>query len=109
MFEELEALGKKWDSSGAGYFFHTLVLSELGGVALETFAAAGTTDLNGTETDNTGVDSASDTVLLLNIDFGQVEVLLVKGELLFDITLGGAVDEVAHLESLDCLVLGNAS
>ena len=70
LFEELEALGKKWDSSGAGHFFHTLVLSELGGVALETFTAAGTTDLNGTETDNTGVDSASDTVLLLNIDFG---------------------------------------
>ena len=37
-----------------------------------------------------------------------MEVLLVKGELLFDITLGGAVDEVAHLESLDGFVLGAA-
>ena len=84
------------------------MVSDLGSVALETFATAGSTHLHGTETDNTGVDAASNTVLLLNIDLGQVEVLRVKSELLFDVSLGGAVDEVAHLESLNGLVLGAA-
>jgi hypothetical protein len=52
------------------------------------------------------VDAASDTVLLLDVDLGQVEVLLVECKVVFDVSLGGAVNEVTHLESLDGLVLG---
>ena len=98
--------GDQGEGSGAGNGLGAHVLSKLGGVSLEALTFAGSTDLNGTETDNTGVDAASDAVLLLDVDLGQVEVLLVKCKVVFDVSLGGAVNEVAHLESLDGLVLG---
>ena len=82
------------------------MLSELGGVSLEALTLARAADLNGAKTDDTGVDAASDTVLLLDVDLGEVEVLLVECKVVFDVSLGGAVNEVAHLESLDGLVLG---
>lgn len=80
-------------------------LSELGGVALETFTLLATADLDGTDANNPGVDAATDAVLLLNIDLGQVEVLLFKCKVVSDVPLGGAVHKVAHLEALDSLVL----
>ena len=98
--------GDQGEGSGAGNGLGADVLSELGGVSLETLTFARSTDLNGTETDNAGVDTAGDAVLLLDVDLGQVEVLLVECKVVFDVSLGGAVNEVTHLESLDGLVLG---
>ena len=52
------------------------------------------------------MDSAGNAVLLLHIDLGQVEglgVLLCK--VVPDVSLGGAIEHVSHLESLDSLVL----
>ena len=98
--------GDQGKGSGAGDGLGADVLSELGGVSLETLTLASSADLDGAETDNTGVDAASNTVLLLDVNLGQVEVLLVECKVVFDVSLGGAVNEVAHLESLDGLVLG---
>ena len=99
-------LGNQGKSSGAGEGLKADVLSKLGGVSLETLTLAGATDLDGTEAHNTGVNAASDTVLLLDIDLGDHEVLLVKGVVVLDVSLGGTVNKVAHLESLDGLILG---
>ena len=95
-------------SSGAGEGLNANVLSQFGCLSLEALALAGAADLDGTEAHNTGVNTACNAVLLLDIDLGDVEVLLVKSEVVLNISLGGAVNEVAHLESLDGLVLGAA-
>ena len=52
------------------------------------------------------MDGAGDAVLLLDVDLGQVEVLDVKCKVVFDVSLGRAVDQVTHLESLDGFVFG---
>ena len=82
------------------------MLSELGGVSNETLTLLTTADLGRSETHNAGMNAAGDTVLLLDVDLGQVEVLLVKCKVVFDVSLRRAVHKVTHLESLDCLVLG---
>ena len=82
------------------------MLSELGGVSNETLTLLTTADLSRSETHNAGMNAAGDAVLLLDVDLGQVEVLLVKCKVVFDVSLGRAVYKVTHLESLDCLVLG---
>jgi hypothetical protein len=105
--EEPELLGgDQGQGRGAGDGLGAHVLAELGGVSLEALTTAGATDLDGAETHNAGVDAAGDAVLLLDVDLGQVEVLGVECKVIFDVSLGGAVNEVAHLESLDGLVLG---
>ena len=85
------------------------MLAELGRVSLEALTFAGTADLDGSETHYAAVDGAGDTPLLLNKELGKVEVLLVECKVVFDVSLGGAVNEVAHLESLDGFVLANES
>ena len=82
------------------------MLSELGCVSLETFSLLATSDLSRADTNNTGVNTASDAVLLLDVDLGQTEVSSVESKVIFDVSLGRAVHQVAHLESLDGLVLG---
>ena len=82
------------------------MLSELGGVSLEALSLLATADLSGTDTHDTGVNTASDAVLLLDVDLGQIEVRCLESKVVFDVSLGRAVHQVAHLESLDGLVLG---
>ena len=105
--EEPELLGgDQGEGSGASDGFGAHVLAELGGVTLEAFSLLSLAGLGGTDTDNTGVNTAGNAVLLLDVDLGEVEELGVKSIVVFDISLGGAVDEVTHLEALDGLVLG---
>ena len=109
LFEELEKSGEG-KGSGASDFFKTNIwaLSQLGGVTLEALSLAGAADLHGSEADSAGVDAAGNAVLLLDIDLGEVEVLVTESELFLDISAGGAVHKVSHLEALDGLVLGAA-
>ena len=85
------------------------MLSELGGVSLEALSLLATADLGGTDTHNTGVNTASYAVLLLDVDLGQTEVSSLESKVVFDVSLGRAVHQVAHLESLDGFVLGDES
>ena len=105
--EELELLrGDQGKSGTAGDGLRAHVVAELGGVALVALALLTLAGLGGADTDDAGVDAAGDAVLLLDVDLGQVEVLGVESKVVFDVSLGGAVHDVAHLESLDGLVLG---
>ena len=81
-------------------------MSEFGSVTLESFTLLTTTDLSGTKTNNTSVDTTGDAVLLFDVNFGQVEVLLIKCKVVFDISLARSVNQVTHLESLDGLIFG---
>ena len=53
------------------------------------------------------MDSTSDTVLLLNVDLGEMEMLLLECKVVFNVSLGGSINEVTHLESLDGFILGD--
>ena len=109
LFEELEQSGEgKGGRAGDLLKTHGRALSQLGGVTLEALTLASAADLHRSEADSAGVDAAGNAVLLLDIDLGEVEVFITKGELLLDISAGGAVNKVAHLEALDGLVLGAA-
>ena len=85
------------------------VHADLGGVSDESLSLDTGTASAGSGTDDSGVDSAGDTVVLLDVDLGHVEVLLVVRVVLLDISLGRGIDHVSHLESLDGLVLTDAS
>ena len=63
------------------------MLSELGGVSLETFTFGVATDLDRSETNDTSVDTAGNAVLLLDVDLGEREVLLVKSIVVFNVSL----------------------
>ena len=105
--QELELLRRdQRQRSRASKGLRAHVLAQLSGVTLEAFALFALAGLGGADADDTGVDAAGDAVLLLDVDLGEVECLLVEREVVLDVSLGGAVDEVAHLEALDGLVLG---
>lgn len=65
------------------------------------------TTLTRTDTDNVSVDGARDTVDHLDVELGQ-GVLLVDGGLA-QVTDGSSLNNVAHSESLDGLVLGHGA
>jgi hypothetical protein len=52
------------------------------------------------------MDSTRNAVLLLDVDLGKVEVLLIIRVVFFDVSSRGSIDHVAHLETLDSLILG---
>jgi len=52
------------------------------------------------------VNGARDAVLDLDVNLGQVELSLGESRLLLDVSLGGAVNHVAHLKAFHSLVLG---
>ena len=110
LLQELHLLGGDEGESGTtGHDLLTNVLSQLGSVALEAFSLGTSTGGEGTHADNSSVDGAGHAVLLLDVDSGQVEVLSVVSKVVFDVSLGGTIDHVSHLESLDSLVLGDDS
>ena len=80
--------GHKGNGGAAGKGLGADVLSELGGVSLETFTLHASADLGGAHTHDTGVDAAGNAVLLLDVDLGQREVLLVESKVVFDVSLG---------------------
>lgn len=108
--EELEDLGgvAEWDGGRSSDVFKGFgVTAQLGRVSLVPVTFGTSAAKAGAGTYNTGVDGARDTVLLLNIDLGQVELLLVIGRVLLDVSPGGSVDHLSHLEALDRFVLGH--
>ena len=108
--EELEDLGgvAKWDGGSSSDILKGLgVTAQLGSVSLVPVTLGTSTANAGASTHDTSVDGARDTILLLNINLGQVELLLVIGRVLLDISPGGSVDHLSHLEALDRFVLGH--
>lgn len=63
--------------------------------------------LNRSDSDNSGVDTARDAVDLLNEELGEGVLLISRG--LANISLGRSIDDVADSETLDSLILTNAS
>ena len=77
------------------------VLSKLGSVSLVSVSSG-----LGSDSNDSGVDSAGDAVLLFDVDLGQLEVVWsIISVVIFDISLWGTVDHVSHLESLDSFIL----
>lgn len=105
---QLLASVSKGDGCGAGDGLQRAdILSQLGGESLEALAL-GTSACSGRpNADNTRVDGTRDAVLQLHVDLGQCEQLLVVCIVVFDVSLGGAVDHLAHLESLNGLVFAD--
>ena len=93
-----------WDSESTSSGLLSDVLSELGGVSLISITSG-----LGSDSDNSGVDGAGHAVTLLDVNLGKLEVAVVVSVVLLDISLGGTVDHVSHLESLDGLILGGES
>ena len=87
-----EASGSVLDVAGA---------SDLGGVS-DVPVASGL----GSGSHDSGVDSAGDAVGLLEVELGEVEVLLVVGIVVLEVFAGGLINDLLHGESLDGLVLG---
>jgi len=58
-------------------------------------------------TNDTGVDGTRNTVVNLQVQLWDLVLWVNRG--LLHITLGGSLDDVAHLESLDRLILGDRS
>ena len=53
------------------------------------------------------MDSALNAVVHLHVNLGQIEVILVECVILLYVSATRSVHDIAHLESLDGLVLGN--
>ena len=108
--EELELLFNvtEWDCrSTSDSLIGVDVVSNLGSVSLVSVSLNSSTANTRTGADDFKMDGASHTVIVLDIDLGQVEVLLFVGGALPDIPPGGTVDNLSHLETLDSLILGH--
>jgi hypothetical protein len=108
--EELEHLVgfAEGDSGGTSDGFNGVdVAAKLGGVSLVSIAFDSGTANGGAGAHNTSMDAAGDAVLLLDVDLGQGEGL-VSGVLL-QVSSGGAVNHLSHLEALDSFVLGHTA
>ena len=95
-----------WDSesTGSGFVVLTDVLSQLGGVSLISVTSG-----LGSHSNNSGVNGAGHAVLLLNVDLWQLEVAVIIGVVLLDVSLGRSVHHVSHLEPLDGLIFWGVS
>ena len=100
----------EWDRrSTSDGFIGVNVAPYLRGVSLVSVSLGSSSAYAGTGADDTSVDAAGHAVIVLDIDLGQVEVLLVIGGVLLNISSGGAINHLSHLETLDGLVLGHAA
>jgi hypothetical protein len=97
-----EAGGDLGEATGSGVLLFGS--SDLGGVTSVTVTSS-----LGAHSDNSGVDSARDAVVLLEVELGQVELSITVSRVVLDILSGGLVDKLLHLESLDGLVLRDDS
>ena len=110
--EELENLVAvaEWDSGRSSDVFNGFgVTAQLGSVSLVSIAFSTSTANAGAGAHNTSVDAARHAVLLLDVDLWQEEETHVVGRVLLDISPGGAVNHLSHLETLDSFVLGHAA
>ena len=102
--------GDKWKGSATSEGLNAHVISEFGRVSLESFSLGTLTSDGRADANDTLMDSAGNAVLLLDIDLGQVESLgVLVSEVVADVSLGGSIEHVSHLESLDGLVLWHDS
>jgi len=101
-------LGDKRDGSATSEVVPD-VLANFGSVALEAITLGSGASNGGASAHVSGVNGAGDAVGDLHEDLGQVEVLLVECIVLLDVTLGGPVDDVTHLETFDSLVLSDTT
>ena len=62
-------------------------MSEFGGVTLETLTLLSATDFSGTKANDTSVNATRNAILLLDVDLGQVEVLLIECKVVFNVSL----------------------
>ena len=85
------------------------VVTELGRVSLESISFGSGSSNCRTNTHNLGMDGAGYGVVLLDVNLGECEVLLIVCEVVFDVSTRRSVDDVSHLETLDRLILGHAS
>ena len=85
------------------------VVSEFSGVSLESISFGSGSANCRTNTHNLGMDGAGYGVVLLDVNLGECEVLLIVCEVVFDVSTRRSVDDVSHLETLDRLILGHAS
>ena len=85
------------------------VVANLGSVSLVSVPLHSSTANCGASADDTSVDAAGDAVVHLDVDLGHNEELLLVGGVLPDVSPGGGVDHLAHLEAADSLVLGHAT
>ena len=88
--EELHSLRRdEWDSTAASESLESDVISELGCESLESLTLGASTANAGTSANDTGVNGTSNTVLLLNVELGQVEKLgILISKVLFHISSG---------------------
>ena len=86
--EELHSFrGDEWNGAISTDGFGSHVISEFGGVSLKPFTLGAGAGLGGTCAHDTGVDSASDAVLLLDVDLGEVEVIgVLVSEVFFHVS-----------------------
>ena len=85
------------------------VVTEFCGVSLESISFGSGSANSRADTYDTSVDGAGHTVLLLDVDLGKCEVLLVVCVVVLNISTRGPVNHLSHLEALDRLVLWHAS
>ena len=85
------------------------VVAEFGGVSLESISFGSGSANSRADTNDTGVDGTRHAVLQLDVDLWECEVLLIVCVVVLDVSTGGTVDHLSHLEALDSLVLGDAS
>ena len=90
------------EGSTSGVSLSLSELPELGGVSSQSVGSA-------SDSHDSGVDGARHAVMKLHVDLGHVEVALSEGRALSDISLGGSIHHVSHLESLDGLVFAHKS
>jgi hypothetical protein len=110
--EELELLLDVTEGDGGGAsdgFIRVNVASNSGGVSLVSVSLSTSTAYAGTGTDDTSVDATGHAVIVLHVNLGEIEVLLVIGGVLLNISPGGAVYHLSHLKTLDGLVLRHAT
>jgi len=97
-----------WNSEATGSSILILDVSELCGVSSVSVSSG-----LGSDSDNSSMNSAWDAVLLLDVKFWQMEdtVVLIGliSRVIFNILLGGFIDNLFHLESLDGLILTDSS
>ena len=95
-----------WGSNGESTSSSLLsnVLSKLSGISLVSITSGLTSN-----SDNSSVNGTRDAVALLDIDLWQGELGVLISIVLLDVSLGGSINHVSHLESLDGLILWSAS
>ena len=89
-----------WDGESTGLSFDVGGTSQLGGVSPVSISSG-----LASNSDDSSMNGAGNTVALLKIEFGEVEIFLFISIIILNIFSGGLVNDLLHLESLDGFVL----